>query len=83
MGLHDKHKDMTMMTDNSIGVDISKDFLDAHRLNDGTVARFENHPPVSPYRHGWAMACQPDVVFEATGAYHRSFERAFFGQNPW
>ncbi len=33
-----------MMTDNSIGIDISKDFLDAHRLSDGAAARFENSP---------------------------------------
>ena len=35
---------MTMMTDNSIGIDISKDFLDAHRLIDGAAARFQNSP---------------------------------------
>ena len=29
-----------MMTDDSIGIDISKDFLDAHRLSDGSAARF-------------------------------------------
>ena len=33
-----------MMTDDSIGIDISKDFLDAHRLSDGAAARFPNSP---------------------------------------
>lgn len=33
-----------MMTDDSIGIDVSKDFLDSYRLNDGAVARFRNSP---------------------------------------
>ena len=30
------------MTENSIGVDVSKDNLDVHRLSDGASARFAN-----------------------------------------
>jgi transposase len=69
---------MTMMTDDSIGIDISKDFLDAHRLRDGTKCCFQKpHPPA----HNFLSMAKDDmptrVVFEATGAYHRvSSERS-------
>jgi hypothetical protein len=33
---------MTMITNDSIGIDISKDFLDAHRLSDGSTGTFPN-----------------------------------------
>ena len=33
-----------MMTNDSIGIDISKDFFDAHRLSDGGTACFPNAP---------------------------------------
>lgn len=72
-----------MMTDNSIGIDISKDFLDAHRLNDGAAARFGNTPAGFRKLTTWLGDHMPTrVVFEATGAYHRSFERAFSGKLP-
>ena len=72
-----------MMTDNSIGIDISKDFLDAHRLSDGAATRFENSPAGFRTLSTWLGDDMPTrVVFEATGAYHRSFERAFSGKLP-
>lgn len=71
------------MTDNSIGIDISKDFLDAHRLNDGAAARFENSSVGFCTFSTWLGDDMPTrVVFEATGAYHRSFEQAFSGKIP-
>lgn len=71
------------MTDNSIGIDISKDFLDAHRLNDGAAARFQNTPAGFRTLSTWLGDGMPTrVVFEATGAYHRSFERTFSGRLP-
>ena len=74
---------MTMMTDNSIGIDISKDFLDAHRLSDGAAARFHNSPAGFRSLSTWLGDGRPTrVVFEATGAYHRSFERTFSGKIP-
>jgi transposase len=74
---------MTMMTDDSIGIDISKDFLDAHRLNDGTAKRFPNEPAGFHALATWLGEGIPTrVVFEATGAYHTSFERAFSGKFP-
>ena len=33
------------MTEDTIGIDISKDTLDVHRLNDGASARFDNTRP--------------------------------------
>ena len=70
-----------MMTDDSIGIDISKDFLDAHRLNDGAAERFQNSPAGFRTLSTWLGAgTLTRVVFEATGAYHRSFERAFSGK---
>lgn len=72
-----------MMTDNSIGIDVSKDFLDAHRLNDGAAARFENSSAGFRKLATWLGDDMPTrVVFEATGAYHRSFERTFSGKLP-
>ena len=72
-----------MMTDNSIGIDISKDFLDAHRLSDGAAARFHNSPAGFRSLSTWLGDGRPTrVVFEATGAYHRSFERTFSGKIP-
>ena len=72
-----------MMTDNSIGIDISKDFLDTHRLNDGAAARFRNSPAGFRTLSTWLGDGVPTrVVFEATGAYHRSFERTFSGKLP-
>jgi transposase len=74
---------MTMMTDNGIGIDISKDFLDAHRLSDGAAARFQNSPAGFRAFSTWLGDGMPTrVVFEATGPYHTSFERAFSGKIP-
>jgi hypothetical protein len=71
------------MTDDSIGVDISKDFLDAHRLRDGTNARFQNSPAGFHNLSTWLGDDMPTrVVFEATGAYHRSLERTISGKIP-
>ena len=72
-----------MMTDNSIGIDISKEFLDAHRLSDGAAARFLNAPTGFRSLSKWVSEDIPTrVVFEATGPYHRSFELAFSGKLP-
>lgn len=64
------------MTNNTIGVDISKDHLDAHRMSDGAARRFAND------RHGHQALLTwvgentgPRIVYEPTGPYHRAFER--------
>lgn len=64
------------MTDITIGIDISKDHLDAHRLPDGATRQFANT------RHGhkafmaWAGDAVNRIVYEPTGPYHRAFEAA-------
>lgn len=72
-----------MMTTDSIGVDISKDFLDVHRQRDGAAARFPNTPAGFRALPKWLGEDVPSmVVFEATGPYHGRFERTFSGKLP-
>jgi transposase len=66
-----------MMTDCTIGVDISKDTLDVHRYPQGEHRQFANTAMGFGSLIKWlaeAPVCR--IVFEATGAYHRAFERA-------
>ena len=72
-----------MMTDDSIGIDISKDFLDVHRQLDGAAARFPNTPAGFRALSIWLGKDVPRlIVFEATGPYHGRFERTFSGELP-
>ncbi len=72
-----------MKTDDSVGIDISKDFLDIHRLRSGKVARFPNAPSGFRSLSKWLGRDIPTrVIFEATGPYHRCFELAFSGKLP-
>ena len=66
-----------MKTDDSVGIDISKDFLDIHRLRNGKAARFPNAPSGFRSLSKW-LGCEipTRVIFEATGPYHRRFELA-------
>ncbi len=61
------------MINSTIGVDISKDHLDAHRMSDGASQRFANdkqgHQAFLKWLHG------DRVVYEPTGPYHRALER--------
>lgn len=63
------------MMNDTIGVDISKDSLDAHRMSDGASRRFANDSVGHGAFVNWAG--QPDIriVYEPTGPYHRAFER--------
>lgn len=63
--------------DNTIGIDISKDTLDGHRLLDGHHKQFINGKTGHTQLIKW-IGKQPDplIIFEATGAYHRQLERA-------
>lgn len=71
------------MTNDSIGIDISKDSLDAYRLSDGGTTTFSNDPAGFRALSVWLGRDMPTrVVFEATGPYHRSFERRFSGKIP-
>ena len=72
-----------MMTNDSIGIDISKDFFDAHRLSDGGTACFPNAPAGFRALSKWLGEDIPArVIFEATGPYHRHFERSLSRQLP-
>ena len=64
------------MTDDSIGIDISKDKLDVHRLCDGAFAQFPNSQNGFRALVNWVGPVSPEcVVYEATGAYHGAMER--------
>ena len=65
------------MNNDTIGVDVSKDHLDAHRLADGATRRFANNKGGHKALIKWLTEtplCR--VVFEPTGPYHRAVERA-------
>jgi transposase len=65
------------MNKDTIGVDISKDHLDAHRLADGASRRFANDKSGHKALLRWSAEKPLErVVFEPTGPYHRAFERA-------
>ena len=64
----------------TIGIDISKATLDAHRLTTGDAAQFANSPTGFRALRRWIGEDVPDlVVYEATGAYHAALERSFAG----
>jgi len=63
------------MINDTIGVDISKDHLDAHRISDGSRRRFANDRAGHTAFLGWAGQCGARIVYEPTGPYHRAFER--------
>lgn len=64
------------MKQDTIGVDISKAHLDAHRMSDGASRRFANdkhgHQAFLKWLGGRTGA---RIVYEPTGPYHRAFER--------
>lgn len=63
------------MTQTTIGIDISKGHLDAHRLPDGMAKRFSNDKKGCRALVAWIGGNRVvRVVYEATGAYHRLLE---------
>jgi transposase len=63
------------MTNDTIGVDISKDHLDAHRMSDGESGRFTNDNAGHRSFMTWLADPGARIVYEPTGPYHRAFER--------
>ncbi|MFV0369010.1 MAG: IS110 family transposase [Hyphomicrobiaceae bacterium] len=63
------------MTNDTIGVDISKDHLDAHRISDGESRRFTNDNAGHGSFMAWLGGLGGRIVYEPTGPYHRTFER--------
>lgn len=68
------------MTNTTIGVDVSKDHLDAHRLPDGAAKQFPNDDAGHKALIRWIKTTMVDrIVFEATGPYSRAMELALTG----
>jgi transposase len=65
----------------TIGLDVSKEWLDAYRLSDRRHARFTNDVAgLKPLMRWIGETSSVLVVFEATGAYHRELETALAEQ---
>lgn len=62
------------MTNDTIGVDISKEHLDAHRMIDGASRRFGNDKAGHEAFINWLGQADARIVYEPTGPYHRQFE---------
>ena len=71
------------MTNDTIGIDISKATLDAHRLSDGASAQFSNNKVGFSALQRWLINHDiARIVYEPTGPYHRAFEVAMAPQFP-
>lgn len=65
------------MSEHTIGIDVSKDTLDAHRLPDGEHRRFANTKSGCRALLRWITARGVRrIVYEPTGPYHRVMEGA-------
>ena len=64
------------MTLSTIGIDISKETLDVHRMSDSASRRFSNDKAGHKALIVWIGGDAARVVFEPTGPYHRAFEHA-------
>src|SRR5687768_12252909 len=63
---------MTTPTERFVGIDVSKDALDAHLRPEGTAGRFNNTPAGIAALVAWLEPLAPTlVVIEATGGYER------------
>lgn len=72
---------MTDRIARTVGIDISKDRLDAHLLPEGTERQFANDAKGLRDLIGWIGPLAPTrIVYEATGAYHRRLERMLGGK---
>ena len=72
---------MTHTTAQTAGVDISKDHLDVRLHPNGAAGRFGNNVRGFAALTAWLAPHAPTrIVFEATGAYHRAFERTLGSQ---
>jgi transposase len=63
------------MTNDTIGVDISKAHLDAHRISDGACRRFPNDKTGHEAFTDWLGLPGARIVYEPTGPYHRALEQ--------
>ncbi len=64
---------MTAPNESFVGVDVSKDHLDVHRLPEGTARRFNNTPAGIAALVAWLTSAPPSLIaLEATGGYERA-----------
>lgn len=63
----------------TIGIDISKDTVDVHRLSDRRHERFGNDKAGLAALRRWIRNAPLRVVYEATGRYHRDLEAVLGG----
>lgn len=59
----------------TIGIDVSKDTVDAHRLSDGKHSQFANDATGLRALCRWLGRQPVRIVYEATGRYHRDLEQ--------
>ena len=76
------------MKQHTVGIDISKAHLDAHRLADGHSAHCDNDPAGFRALIDWIGTPVECVAYEATGPYHRDLEEALSkaaaaGEGEW
>jgi transposase len=64
------------MTETNVGIDISKDHLDVHRLPGDERRRFDNSKAGHKALIRWIGDTPARVVYEPTGYYHRALEMA-------
>lgn len=64
------------MTKHTVGIDISKDRLDAYRAPDGSTERFSNDSAGFEELINWIGSGLDCVAYEPTGPWHREFEEA-------
>ena len=74
----------------TVGIDVSKARLDAHRLPDGEAAEFANAKAGFRKLIAWSGDGVECIAYEASGPYHRDLEQALLQHglpavrvNPW
>ena len=67
------------MTHHTIGIDISKEHLDAYRTANGTSRRFANSKAGHKALISWIGSPDQRIIYEPTGPYHRALEQALAG----
>ena len=79
-----------MPLQHTVGIDVSKARLDAHRLPDGEAAQFANTKAGFQKLIAWSGDGVECIAYEASGPYHRDLEQALLEQglpaarvNPW
>ena len=64
------------MTKHTVGIDISKDHLDAHCMPEGRAERFSNDPAEFEALIDWIESGLDCVAYEPTGPWQRAFDEA-------